>query len=230
MQNNKFTVFKNLSVVNLLCYAFIFGGLVLGTSSFAQDKPKVKSSAAKKVEDLFTAENAAPPANHESSYRTKTHIVTLGLGQGMLFGRYSDLGEDQITGDLFYAYRASYTWDLVVNLHQSKHKKSKTWAKTQGMAISIRGNLMHYDQFLPYALGGLGLYRPQIKDKDGQTSVRKTVLGFNLGAGVELQLQRHFSIGLLGQIHNPFKIKARDGHPKLEGRYAKLMMTLSYIF
>jgi len=230
MQNKKFTISRSLAFANLLLFAFIFGGLVLSSTSFAQDKPKVKTAKTTPPpsDDAFSPANAAP--NSDSTYRTKTHLITLGLGQGLLFERYSDYGDDQITGDVFYTYRASYTWDFMANYHWQKFKKNNTWAKIQGVAMSIRGNLMHYDQFLPYVLGGLGLYRPQIQNKEGRTSVRKTVLGLNLGAGVELQLHRHFAVGLLGQIHNPFKIKASGDHPKLDGRYAKIMMTGSYIF
>jgi len=214
--------------------------LVLSVNIFAQGKTEVKvrhktaAKAALPVMPSIVAEekNTAAktvPSNEQSTYPTRTHIVTLGIGQSLLFGRYSKNGEDKITADLYYAYRSSYTWDFIANVHQSKHKKSGRWAKIQGLALGIRGNLFHYDQFVPFVMGGLGLYRPQIED-GGVTSQRQTVLGWNAGAGVELQLQRHFAIGLIAHLHNPFKIKADGNRPKLKGRYAKCMMTASYIF
>ena len=107
--------------------------LVLSVNLFAQDKPGLKSRH--KISSKITRQ--APPENvveieednspapvaaapvEKSTYPTKTHIVTLGLGQTFLFERYGKNGEDQITADLYYAYRSSYTWDFVANVHQS---------------------------------------------------------------------------------------------------------------
>ena len=235
---------KKSLLVHLFTSFLISCVLVLSVNAFAQDKTgnvhrKTKTSKVTRPAvpppGTVLEEEDAPPAAQPSSapaerstYPTKTHIVSLGIGQSLLFDRYSKNGEDKITADLYYAYRSSYTWDFVANFHQSKHKKTGRWTKLQGLALGIRGNLFHFDQFAPYVLGGLGLYRPQIHN--GATSERKTVLGWHVGAGVELQLQRHFAIGLLAHLHNPFKIKADGNRPKVKGRYAKCMMTASYIF
>ena len=227
--------YLHLYLLITCCLALSFNLWAQGkaTGSTSPRKAKISRQAplpAPTIEENTIAETpAAAMPTERSTYPTKTHIVSLGIGQSLLFDRYGKNGEDKITADLYYAYRSSYTWDFIANLHQSKHKKTGRWTKLQGLALGIRGNLFHFDQFAPFVLGGLGLYRPQI-ETGGLTSERKTVLGWHLGAGVELQLQRHFAIGLLAHVHNPFKIKADGNRPKAKGRYAKCMMTASYIF
>ena len=50
----------------------------------------------------------------------------LGLGQTFLTGDFGKNGEDSITVDLYYKYKASYSFDLIVN------------AITQSMSTTIK--------------------------------------------------------------------------------------------
>ena len=53
--------------------------------------------------------------------------------------------------------------------------------------------------------------------------------GLNLGGGIDLQLNDHYILGLLGQMHWPFKI-AQDHQADLKGTYFKLLITGMYLF
>lgn len=172
-------------------------------------------------------------SNHRAPSNTlETHSVGVGIGQTFLKSDFGRAGEDKITWDLYYQYRASHSFDFIANFHTYKHKFGNTFTKTEGLALGIKGHVFKFDNFSPYILGGLGFYRPRMKrivDDVAVTSKSKTTFGWHFGPGAELQLNRHFSAGVLLHIHNPFSIKQEDG-PEVKGWYYKLMIMGMYTF
>lgn len=156
------------------------------------------------------------------------HAVGIGIGQTFLFGDLEDKGDSRITGDLFYSYTASYSFDLLVNLHSSHHsyKDNEVWLN--GLVFGIKARSYEFDAFSPFVVGGLGFYQPRI-EKDGKKSEIKTTFGFNAGAGIDLRLNRNVVVGVLGQYHNPFDVK-QDEIEDIEGSYFKLLLTGMYLF
>ncbi|MBP9674373.1 MAG: outer membrane beta-barrel protein [Bacteriovoracaceae bacterium] len=153
------------------------------------------------------------------------HSVGIGLGQTFLHSDFSKIGDDKIAfPDFFYAFTASHTFDIVANIHSSKHEKGGSEITLPGFAASIKGKIFEFDDFSPFVMGGLGFYRPDTTNTDN-----KTVFGFNLGLGVDLRLTNQFKVGLLLQHHDPFDVKQKSG-PDLEGSYTKFLLTLFYTF
>ena len=196
-------------------------------------KEKAAEAPAKKVE-AKVEETTAPEAsgNAPSPRRLHQHSFGVGLGETFLLGKYADYGQDKITMDLFYAYAASYSFDVLVNAHWSQHKDDRERMRVMGLDAAIKSRLFEFDNFSPYVLGGLGFYAPRAKRKVGsdyEWSEQKITFGANFGGGVDLRLNDEWTVGALGQLHWPFTVKQDDG-PDVKGYYFKLMLTLAYSF
>ena len=188
------------------------------------EEPKDESDT-KEVYGNNETSGASPRKLHQ-------HGLGLGLGETFLLGKYSKYGEDKITMDLFYSYAASYSFDLLVNAHTSEHKDKNERMKVLGLTTSIKGRFVEYDNFSPYFLGGLGFYSPQAKrdvNGDNEWSDRKITFGLNFGGGVDLRLNEHYVVGILGQMHCPFSVEQDEGSD-IEGYYFKLLITGMYLF
>lgn len=158
------------------------------------------------------------------------HAIGIGLGQTFLLGGFNKKGDDKITVDLLYTYTASYSFDLLINLHNSSHSFKNKEVKLRGLTMGIKARYYEFDAFSPYVMGGLGFYAPQIITSSG-TSDRKTTFGLNVGAGMDLRLNDQFVVGLMAHYHSPFKVEQEDSNiSDVNGSYFKLLMTIMYQF
>ncbi len=208
-----------------------FIGIFFISTSFAQSKIEKLTSTDKPVVD---STSKSTPATSSPKGSLQRHSVGLGLGQTFLLDDLEDNGENKITVDGFYNYSASYSFDLLVNFHVSKHKFRGRSALLRGFAPGIKAKLYQFDNFSPYVLGGLGLYAPKLKriiDSSGtvQETETKIAFGYHFGAGADLSLNNNVSVGLLFHLHNPFDLKQEVGQ-EVEAAYYKLMMLAFYVF
>ncbi len=182
-------------------------------------------------EEKEASTNFSNPSS-SSQRRLRQHGIGLGLGQTFLLGNYAKYGQDKITADLLYSYAASYSFDLLVDLHMSESKDQSEKMKVMGLATSIKGRVVEYDNFSPYVLGGLGFYAPTARRKINGTyknTDQKMTFGVNFGGGLDLRLNDEFVVGVMGQMHWPFVTK-QDDQPDLRGYYFKLLITGMYLF
>jgi len=198
----------------------------------AELKETAPSAPSKSTET--DSESTTPQYSPSSSAprRLQQHGLGIGLGQTFLFGNYGKYGDDKITADILYSYSASYSFDILVNAHMSEHKKDNERMKVMGLTGSIKGRFVEYDNFSPYFLGGLGFYAPKAKRKvDGKNewSDQKLTFGLNFGGGLDLRLNDNYVVGVLGQMHWPFKVE-QDHGSNLKGYYFKLLITGMYLF
>lgn len=224
--------------------AFSFSALAQNKSKkikAEEVQPKVKERAPEIEESAEIPSADEPlPLNKKSSSssssntasgwgQTHAHSVGIGFGQTFLTGNFGDYGEDKIAlPDLLYSYSASHSFDMLVDAHYSSHSYNNRRVKLPGGSVSVKGKLYQFDAFSPFALGGLGFYRPQITD-GGYESKAKLTFGLNLGVGGDLKLNDMFTVGVLIQYHNPFDVKQSNAK-KVEGSYAKLLITGMYTF
>lgn len=157
------------------------------------------------------------------------HAIGVGLGQTFTLEDFGKFGEDKVTVDFLYTYTASYSFDLMINIHSSEHTKKDKKLFLRGYTMSFKGRSYEFDSFSPFLLGGLGFYSPQIQTKSGKRSDEKLAFGINAGAGVDLRLNSHVIIGMMGQFHKPFEIE-QDDTEDLNGSYFKLLLTSMYLF
>ena len=206
-------------------------GLVLSSAASAKEegvKPSIKEMTSQKASE----EVAAQIPDSGSFSDVNVHSVGLGIGQTKIDGDFSNHGDDKITPSLFYNYSASHSFDLLVELHTSKHKYNGESVRLTGLPIGVKAKIIHFDAFTPFVLGGLGFYYPsERRNINGQMvdSHSKATLGIHLGGGADLRLNRHYSIGVLGAYYDPFDIK-QDGAPSVSGRYYKRLITGFYHF
>jgi hypothetical protein len=195
-------------------------------------KPEEKTTSKKKeeVEEKADDKEAAPSGTTSAApRRLQQHGLGLGLGQTTLFGDYGKHGQDKITVDLLYSYAASYSFDLLVDAHMSKHKDNSESMKLMALTGSIKGRVFEYDNFSPFLLGGLGFYAPQADRIGTGKTAQKVTFGLNFGGGVDLRLNDEFVIGAMAQMHCPFKVQ-QDRGSDLRGYYLKMMLTGMYLF
>lgn len=212
--------------------------------SFAQGTPRTiqtpdtnkelvdEKPSAPKSEETTSAEKPAPSSSGTTAAaprRLQQHGIGLGLGQTFLFGNYGKHGDDKITVDLLYSYAASYSFDLLVDAHLSKHKDNSESMQLMGLTGSIKGRMFEYDNFSPFFLGGLGFYAPKAERNGQPDTTRKLTFGLNFGGGVDLRLNEEFVIGVMAQMHWPFKVQ-QDKGSDLKGYYMKLLLTGMYLF
>lgn len=204
--------------------------LLTGTSVFG--KSSIQNLTSKEKADKVKGEVKEVAQEPRIPNNKRKHSVGIGIGQTFLGGDFQDTGEDQITWDLLYNYAASYSFDLLVNFHHSKHDFSNTYTQLTALNVGIKSKLYQIDAFSPFAVGGFGFYSPKVKRQlNGQLveSDSKVVFGYHIGVGGDLRLNEKVTVGLLGQYHNPFDVK-QDNAPDVEGRYYKLLITTYYSF
>lgn len=200
--------------------------LFLSNNLLAEENEK--EATTKAPEKSEKPQVPAPVANN-SNPAFLSHGLGLGLGQTLLFGDFADYGDDELALDLFYQYRASYTFDFLANLHTNTYKKDDN-QKTDltGVTFNIKGRLFDFDAFAPYLTGGLGMYWPRVTRSNAGTLVeseKHAVLGINAGLGADLQLNPNFSFGFATFYHQPFNVK-QDSQAGINGSYLRLMATL----
>lgn len=192
-----------------------------------------KEEKKKSFEEVEEREANPLPVNSGAPRRLQQHGLGFGLGETFLLGNYAKHGNDKITLDLLYSYAASYSFDLLVNAHMSEHKDENEKMRLLGLTSSIKGRFVEYDNLSPFFLGGLGFYAPQARRaKSGggtKWTDQKVTFGLNFGGGVDLRLNEHYVVGVMGQMHWPFKVQ-QENQSDLKGYYFKLLITGMYLF
>ncbi|TDJ04921.1 MAG: hypothetical protein E2O68_07220 [Deltaproteobacteria bacterium] len=211
---NSLTKFKKYSLAFFLMASFICA------PSFSQTKME-QMTTSDKSQDL-------PPPPKKFDDDIHIHSLGLGIGQAYLTGDFDDHGASDLSWDVLYNYSASHSFDLLMNLHTNSYSQGSQEVSLFALAASIKGKFFHFDNFIPFVLGGMGLYAPKIRSGSYE-SERKIAFGLNAGAGLDLKLNRHFRIGGLFQFHNPFDVQPENG-PEISGAYYKLLFTTFYSF
>lgn len=211
------------SLRNILVGTTIF----VASTSFSFSQTKIEKLTSKDNEKKAAALPAASNDSPRPKGSLNVHSLGFGLGQTFLNGDFDDNGEDKITFDILYNYSASHSFDLLIDLHSHKHSFKGRYVRLTGLAAGIKAKLYNFDNFAPFAVAGLGFYAPKTKRFINGVFIEsesKVVFGIHLGAGGELRLNDKFTVGLLGQYHNPFDIK-QELAPDVEGSYFKLLIT-----
>ena len=200
--------------------------LVMGFVAFSADSFAAEDKAVKEAIAEVT------PKSPVSTGKIRKHQIGVGLGETFLYGKFDDRGSEKITLDFFYDYAASYSFDLLINFHLSNHTHGGEEVDLASLNMNIKSKLFNFDQFSPYALGGLGFYYPSWETKTGNTTVSSEgnfVFGWQVGFGAELDLNEKYNIGVLLMYFNPFKVK-QENQTAVSGSYSKLLITTMYAF
>lgn len=203
------------------------------SSAIAQTKPSIQAlTSDKTAKAVESGEIGSSSSNDRIPGEINKHSVGLAVGQTILMGDFKKHGENKITPDVYYGYSASHSFDLLANLHISKHKAPRQDVTIRGLAVSIKAKGYQYDSFSPFILGGVGFYMPTMThntDEGPYKTSTKLVFGLNLGAGAELRLNENASIGIIAHYHDPFDVK-QDAYGDVGGSYMKLLLMGMYTF
>ncbi len=162
-------------------------------SSWSQ-KPAWANNPSEPSATRRSSTSAREPKYNLAPFAPETNNVALAVGQTFLMGdlsRYSD----SIGTEVQYTYGVSEMFGFNAALGYSNHSDGK-YSQTM-LLTGLRTNLSWYDRVVPYAIVGLGFYKPRVVFDD-QTSVSPVVFGLHLGPGIDLQLtdQLFFGAGL----------------------------------
>lgn len=134
--------------------------------------------------------------------------VALEMGQIFLLGDLSKY-EDSLGFRLHGTYGVSDIFGFDLSAGFSDHGEGKFGMLS--LLPGIRINLAWYDKVIPYAVGGMGFYKPTykklgvgIKEANPDASLSPILFGIHLGAGVNLELTKQVFFGASLTLHNMF--------------------------
>lgn len=165
-----------------------------------QTKGSVSQTELKKV---------TPSKRSHTPYSPGSHNVSLDLGQVFLTGRLGDNYPDSIGGQVHYSYGVSDIFAFDSSAGFSLHKEDNADFSLFSMRSGLRVNLYWFDRIVPYALFGLGFYRPSYEVPNQKDNFSPILFGIHLGPGVTLALSDRLFFGTSIIIHNIFGSKRR---------------------
>ncbi len=148
------------------------------------------------------------------------HSVGLMVGQVWPAGEIGRDVDGTVAPGVCYEYGASDVFSLYSQAVFASHNEGAL--KTTSTNLGIKAHLVFYDKLAPYVLVGAGLY---FVDKGMSSPVErasKTVFGFHLGLGAELDITEMFFVGLEFDIHSLFAgtaITASTRRVEISGRW-----------
>ena len=135
-----------------------------------------------------------------SPFAPESNNVALAVGQTFLMGDLSRYA-DSIGTEVQYTYGVSEMFGFNAALGYSSHSDGK-YSQTM-LLTGLRTNLSWYDRVVPYAIVGLGFYKPRMV-LDNESSLSPVVFGLHLGPGIDLQLTSQLFFGAGLTFHDLF--------------------------
>ena len=141
-------------------------------------------------------------------YAPGSNNLAIDIGQVFLMGQLSDSYDDNLGFQIHYTYGVSDIFGFDASIGRSTHTNgdfSMTALKT-----GLRMNLSWFDKIIPYAVFGLGFYRPSVVVYDGPSKVDElspVLFGIHIGPGIDLQLTDRLFFGAAITFHDIFGAK-----------------------
>lgn len=153
---------------------------------------------------------------------------------GDLASRYSDAIGTQV----HYTYGVSDMFGFDASFGYSSH--SATDLSNPGkyslttLLTGMRANLSWYDRVIPYAIAGLGFYKPSIPYGNGAdaNTTSPIVFGIHMGAGADLQLSQQIFFGASLTFHDIFgtTTPTSSGPVSVDGTYTSFLLHAGFSF
>jgi opacity protein-like surface antigen len=157
------------------------------------------------------------------------HSAGLMVGQVWPSGNFGQNIEGSVGPGIFYEYAASDIFSVYAEALKSTHASDSL--KITSYAAGIKSVLIYIDKLAPYAEFGMGLYNVDQAVAAGTAS--KTLFGFNIGVGADLDLNDRVFAGMVFQFHNIFTGTAElpnGGHTEISGRWSGLFIRGGFRF
>jgi hypothetical protein len=169
------------------------------------------------AEGMSAAHRSTPKQIERASdivpFSPGSHNLGLDLGQIFLMGDLAKFS-DCIGSQLHYTYGASDLFGLDTSVGYSEHSDGRY--SMASLLTGLRVNMTWYDKIVPYALVGLGFYKPTYKDTSNNPpgtsasplaslpTISAFLFGIHFGPGIDLQVSRNFFFGAALTIHDMF--------------------------
>jgi hypothetical protein len=167
----------------------------------AQDPAAAASASHHSAKDKYYNNSTSP-------FSPGSNNIALDVGQVFLMGDLSSKYNDSIGSQLHYTYGVSDLFGFDSSIGYSEHSDGKFSMMTALMGL--RTNLAWYDKVVPYALFGMGFYKPSFQTSSGPngtgtvSSISPLLFGVHLGPGVDLELTRQIFFGAALTFHDVF--------------------------
>jgi opacity protein-like surface antigen len=166
-----------------------------------------------------------------------THNIGLDLGQVFLMGDLTRFS-DSIGVRVHYTYGVSNLVGFDAMLGYSEHSDGDL--SLVSLLSGLRFNIPWYDRVLPYALVGLGFYRPSYRDHFSQgapvtssTRIHPLLFGLHFGGGFELLVNQNVFFGVGLTIQNMFSVTETYSNNEsfsAGGIYGSLLLNAGFTF
>jgi hypothetical protein len=142
-----------------------------------------------------------------SPFAPDTHNIAVDVGQVFLMGDMASNYSNAIGARLHYTYGVSEMFGFDTSLGFSSHSGGK-FNMASGQA-GLRVNLTFFDKIVPFAVAGMGFYRPSfdIPLESGVETVAPIAFGLHIGPGVHLELTSRLFFGVSLQFQTLFNAR-----------------------
>jgi hypothetical protein len=158
------------------------------------------------------ARESVSSASDIAPYAPGSNNLALDVGQVFLMGDLNENYNDSLGTQLHYTYGVSDLFGFDSSLGYSEHSDGRFAMTT--LLTGLRMNLSWYDKVIPYAVFGLGFYRPSYKDANASlspagtvstsTNISAVLFGIHLGPGIDLEINKNLFFGAAITLHNMF--------------------------
>jgi hypothetical protein len=184
-----------------------------GTTSAAQSNWSSPSSWSSSSRDISTRKQSAlmrDEGHNIAPFAPSSNNLSLDVGQVFLMGDLGNNYADAIGSRLHYTYGVSDMFGFDTSVSYSSHSEGKYSMTT--FLTGMRMNLSWYDKMIPYAVFGLGFYKPshEVVSADPKTpitSISPLLFGLHMGPGITLELTRQLFFGASVTFHDVFGTK-----------------------
>ncbi|MEI6093250.1 MAG: outer membrane beta-barrel protein [bacterium] len=129
-------------------------------------------------------------------------------GVGLTGANMSQYGSNGFGYGGYMTYSPSSLFDMDINLVYSPHSNLSNQANSLYGTVALRTGIS-YDKLYPFLTAGVGVYRNSVELFGGSDSI--ATFGFNVGAGMDIDLGQRIKIGLLVRYHPVFDRNVRAG-------------------
>ncbi len=161
-----------------------------------------------------SAEHDDTPTTKRSTSREKrrsvspfspgSHNISVDIGQVFLLGEMASNYSNSIGARLHYTYGVSEMFGFDASGGYSNHSNGQfSLASAQA---GLRVNLSWYDRVVPFAVAGMGFFRPSfdIPTETGIENVAPIAFGLHFGPGIHLELTQRLFFGASLQFQTLF--------------------------
>ena len=156
--------------------------------------------------------------------------IALDVGQVFLMGDLAEKYSDNIASRLHYTYGVSEIFGFDASVGYSSHSDGDF--SMASLVTGLRTNLSWYDKVVPYAVFGMGFYKPSFQVSP-TSSVSPLLFGLHLGPGVDLQMTKNLFFGAGVTFHDIFGNTevTQDGKTvEVGGTFISFLLHVGYTF